>query len=423
MTPAGLEVTCVAAVAAGGVIGDGPDIPWRVPGEQAEFKRRTIGTTLLMGRTTFESIGRPLPGRTTIVLTRDAGWSAEGVQVAADLDAAVALADGIGRPVSVAGGAQVYAAALAAPGLVDAQVLTRIPLEVPGDVRYPDLDDEAWPVVETSPHPGFTVRTHWRRDRLDGLAELLGAGGGAGDATVKGPALLRGGTHARTLALRSGGRDLVARWFPVGDPSVGRERPVLERLAPLGALVPAYVADTTTPWGPLVVTTRVPGGPPPVEAEPEQLAPAMGRALAAVHALDGAGLRRVDDLEAAPASLGDVLVHGDFWSGNLLWSGPEVSGIVDWTGARHGPGELDVAWARQDLVLLGSVAAADLMLEAYEQARGARVPDVRGWDRRAATYAEPHVAGWAPNYAGIGRPELDGPTLRRRLAAFAATLG
>ncbi|HEY1134378.1 MAG TPA: dihydrofolate reductase [Nocardioides sp.] len=158
-TPGGLTVTCVAAVARNGVIGDGPDIPWKVPGEQAEFKRRTLGTTLLMGRATYASIGRPLPGRTTVVLTRDRAWSPghEAVRVAHDLDEAVRLADEIGAPVVVAGGAQVYAAALAEPGLVDAQALTEIPLDPPGDVRYPTLDDATWPVVERDEHEGFTV--------------------------------------------------------------------------------------------------------------------------------------------------------------------------------------------------------------------------------------------------------------------------
>ncbi len=70
-TPGGRRVVLVAAVARNGVIGDGPDIPWRMPGEQRHFKELTLGHTLLMGRTTYESIGRPLPGRTTIVLTRD----------------------------------------------------------------------------------------------------------------------------------------------------------------------------------------------------------------------------------------------------------------------------------------------------------------------------------------------------------------
>ena len=76
------RVILVAAVARNRVIGNGPDIPWSLPGEQAEFKKLTTGHTLVMGRTTYESIGRPLPCRTTIVLTRDRGWSADGGLVA-----------------------------------------------------------------------------------------------------------------------------------------------------------------------------------------------------------------------------------------------------------------------------------------------------------------------------------------------------
>ena len=64
------------------MIGTGRDIPWRIPGEQAEFKALTLGHTLVMGRATYDSIGRPLPGRTTIVLTRDPRWHADGVLVA-----------------------------------------------------------------------------------------------------------------------------------------------------------------------------------------------------------------------------------------------------------------------------------------------------------------------------------------------------
>lgn len=421
-TPGGLTVTCVAAVARNGVIGDGPDIPWKVPGEQAEFKRRTLGTTLLMGRATYASIGRPLPGRTTVVLTRDASWSPghDGVHVARDLDAAVAIADELGRPVSVAGGAQVYAAALAAPGLVDAQVLTEIPLEVEGDVRYPAVDAAGWPVVDRDEREGFTVVVRWREARLEALAALLGG-------PVVDPVVLHGGTHATTLAVRQGERDLVARWFPPGDPAVERERAVLAVAPPLA---PVFVVDGATPWGPVLVTTRLPGGPPPAGAAPEDLAPAMAETLAAVHAHDAAGLR-ASTVTATPPSGRTVLVHGDFWSGNLLWDGPEdapeggprVVGVVDWTGACRGPAELDVAWARQDLVLLGSVEAARIFLETYEQASGSRLGDVAAWDRWAAERAAPHVAGWAANYAGIGRPDLVGGVLVERLERFAAALG
>jgi dihydrofolate reductase len=140
-TPRGKRVVLVAAVAENGVIGNGPDIPWRLPGEQAEFKELTLGHTLLMGRTTFDSIGRPLPGRTTIVLTRDPGWHHDGVLVAHDLEGALALAEDLPGEVMVVGGAQVYAAALP---VADEQVLTEVPLSPEGDVLYPAFDRDAW---------------------------------------------------------------------------------------------------------------------------------------------------------------------------------------------------------------------------------------------------------------------------------------
>jgi dihydrofolate reductase len=141
VTPGGKQVVLVAAVARNGVIGRGPDIPWQIPGEQAEFKRLTLGHVLLMGRTTYASIGRPLPGRTTVVLTRDPGWTAEGVLVAHDVDAALALADTLSGDVMVAGGAEVYAALLPH---ADAQVVTEVHLEPEGDVRYPVIDPDEW---------------------------------------------------------------------------------------------------------------------------------------------------------------------------------------------------------------------------------------------------------------------------------------
>lgn len=138
---AGKRVVLVAAVADNGVIGSGPDIPWRIKGEQAQFKALTMGHTLLMGRTTFESIGRPLPGRTTIVLTRDPQWTYDGVLVAHDLDSALGLAADLPGDVMVAGGAEVYAAALPH---ADEQVLTLVHLLPEGDVIYPEFDPAEW---------------------------------------------------------------------------------------------------------------------------------------------------------------------------------------------------------------------------------------------------------------------------------------
>jgi len=148
------RVVLVAAVARNGVIGRGPEIPWRVPGEQAVFKRLTMGHVLVMGRTTYESIGRPLPGRTTIVLTRDPAWSADGVLVAHDLDEALALAQDLPGEVMVAGGAQVYAAAMP---VATEQLISEIPLEPEGDVRYPEIDPQAWVEADREPHDGFEV--------------------------------------------------------------------------------------------------------------------------------------------------------------------------------------------------------------------------------------------------------------------------
>ena len=149
-----MPVTLVAAVADNGVIGAAGAIPWRLPEDFAHFKALTLGHVLVMGRATYESIGRPLPGRTTIVLTRDPDWHAEGVLVAGDLDEALARGAEIDPEVFVVGGAAVYAAALP---VADAQVLSEVHLSPEGDTRYPDFDRAAWAETRRDRREGFDI--------------------------------------------------------------------------------------------------------------------------------------------------------------------------------------------------------------------------------------------------------------------------
>ncbi len=154
MTPGGKRVVMVAAVADNGVIGAGGDIPWRIPEDFAHFKRTTLGHVLIMGRATFDSIGRALPGRTTIVLTRDPSWSADGVLSAPSLTAALALADDLPGDVMIGGGALVYDEAL---HLADEQVVTEVHRTPEGDTFYPDFDRAHWREDRREPHDGYDL--------------------------------------------------------------------------------------------------------------------------------------------------------------------------------------------------------------------------------------------------------------------------
>ncbi len=155
------RVVLIAAVAENGVIGSGGDIPWRLPADFAHFRATTLGHTLVMGRATYDSIGRPLPGRTTIVLTRDPTWTADGVTVASSLEEALARAADLPGDVYVAGGAQVYSAALP---LADAQVLSEVHRSPEGDTVYPSFDPVEWVEADRVPGADFDVVT-WERVR------------------------------------------------------------------------------------------------------------------------------------------------------------------------------------------------------------------------------------------------------------------
>ncbi|MCH9680747.1 MAG: dihydrofolate reductase [Deltaproteobacteria bacterium] len=163
-----MRLSLIVAVAQNGVIGRDGDLPWRLPADLRFFKRTTLGHHLIMGRKTWESIGRPLPGRSTVVLTRDRDAVIAGVAVAHDLRAGLAVAEDAGDAEAfVAGGAAVYAAALPH---ADRLYLTEVAAVVDGDVRFPSWDEAAWSEVareehaadERHPH-AFVIRTLDRR--------------------------------------------------------------------------------------------------------------------------------------------------------------------------------------------------------------------------------------------------------------------
>jgi dihydrofolate reductase len=152
-------VVIVAAVARNGVIGVDGGLPWHIPEDMARFKRLTMGHALVMGRATFESIGRPLPGRTNIVLTRRPGWSSDGVQVAGSLEEALAIADSLRLDAFVAGGAEVYRQALL---VADRMELTEVDATPVGDTWFPTVDWSQWVETFREPHPGFSFVTYER---------------------------------------------------------------------------------------------------------------------------------------------------------------------------------------------------------------------------------------------------------------------
>ena len=143
----------VAAVAENGVIGGDNRLLWRLPGDLKRFKALTWGKPLVMGRKTFQSIGRLLPGRETIVVTRDGAFRPEGARVAHSLDEALALAAERAQAtgaeaVAIAGGAQIFKETI---GLADRLAITEVALAPQGDARFPPIDPKIWREVKREP--------------------------------------------------------------------------------------------------------------------------------------------------------------------------------------------------------------------------------------------------------------------------------
>ncbi|UVI36552.1 phosphotransferase family protein [Brevibacterium spongiae] len=245
------------------------------------------------------------------------------------------------------------------------------------------------------------------------------------------------GQHALTLLASDSDSGVIVRAFPAGDDAVARETAVLDRLLPLLPMVPQLIAASADPREPLIITTKVSGSTPDPETPPDTIAHDMAAALVRIHALDGTGLPATPQTpppgesaiavrtqrEWSSLDMDDpVLTHTDFWTGNALWARGCLTGIVDWSGASCGPRGVDLAWCRQDLVLLGFPEAAGIFLAEYERLLGRRISDISAWDVQAAARAHDRVETWLPNYHGIGRTDITAEDLRHRLDAWNATL-
>jgi len=142
-------ISLIAAMAENGTIGRDNTLPWRLPEDLKRFKSLTMGKLLLMGRKTYESIGRPLPGRTSIVLTRDRNWKAEGVVIVGSLGQALSYARDAEELVAI-GGAEIYRLLMPFARRIH---LTLVHAEIPGDTFFPDFDPTQWADVECHSHP------------------------------------------------------------------------------------------------------------------------------------------------------------------------------------------------------------------------------------------------------------------------------
>jgi dihydrofolate reductase len=164
-----LDVTIVVARAKNGVIGNQGALPWHLPADLKRFKAITVGKPVVMGRKTFESIGKPLPGRHNIVLTRRADWQAAGVTVVPNLAEAVAAAGldpRVRGDLMIIGGAEIYALALPVTTRIE---LTEVDAAPAGDTILPPFDPARWREVARVAHPaedgrpGFAFVTLERR--------------------------------------------------------------------------------------------------------------------------------------------------------------------------------------------------------------------------------------------------------------------
>ncbi|NCF72451.1 MAG: type 3 dihydrofolate reductase [Gammaproteobacteria bacterium] len=161
-------ISIIVAASTNNVIGADGELPWKISDDLKRFKALTMGKPIVMGRLTWESIGRPLPGRQNIVITRQAGFSAEGCDVVASPAAALAIA-GDAPEVMIIGGSQIYDLFLPKAGRLH---MTRVQTEIAGDAFFPEIIESDWELVSSEAHEAsdknefaFDFRTYERQDR------------------------------------------------------------------------------------------------------------------------------------------------------------------------------------------------------------------------------------------------------------------
>lgn len=161
-----MDIVIHAAVAENGIIGTDGGLPWRLSSDLKRFKAGTMGRPIIMGRKTFEGIGKPLPGRLNIVVTRDRGWSREGVEAAGSLQDAITLATVRGRcmagveEIAVIGGGEIYAQAMP---IADRLCITHVLAEPTGDTTFPAIDPALWRATECEDVPAGERDSHATR--------------------------------------------------------------------------------------------------------------------------------------------------------------------------------------------------------------------------------------------------------------------
>lgn len=152
------RLTLIVAVAENGVIGREGGLPWKLSEDLKRFKQRTLGRPVVMGRKTWESIGRPLPGRHNIVITRRADYRIphSEVTVVGDLDAAIRAAGAV-EEIMIIGGAEIYALSLPRASCIE---LTRVHAQIEGDTHFPVLPADVWREVASTSHPADERNAH-----------------------------------------------------------------------------------------------------------------------------------------------------------------------------------------------------------------------------------------------------------------------